>query len=84
MNNPPLHFKMDASPGADIGDCFDCACAVVRSSGLYAVVNFDFNGVFCGVRPCDVMNPEAKEIFVKRYQSQLGADVTYKICYANP
>lgn len=82
MNNPPLSLRLEASPGADIGDCFDHALDLARH--LNVVVNFDFNGVECGVRPCDFGAPRAKEVFVGNYHHEIATGSGLKICYANP
>lgn len=83
-DNPPLHLKMEPSLGSDIGDCYDHAAQIVQKIGC--VVNFDFNGVFCGVRPCDI-NPHldgVRELFVKTYHRAASSQSISKICYANP
>jgi len=69
-NNPPLHLKMEASPGSDIGDCFDHAAKIVRKVGC--VVNFDFNEVYCGVRPCDVSGKGRRDRFIANYRHELS------------
>lgn len=81
MNNPPLHLKMEPSPGSGIEDCYDQAAGIVRKLGC--VVNFDFNEVFCGVRPCDVRSPSSRAIFIANFHHELGKTSGCKICYAN-
>lgn len=74
---------MEPSPGSDIGDCFDHACSIVERLGC--VVNFDFNDVYCGVRPCDAEKPRdnTRTLFTLKYHEQLSSKSHYKICYAN-
>ncbi len=81
-DNPPLNLKMEPSPGSEIGDCFDHAARIVRK--IDCVVNFDFNGVFCGVRPCDVVDRTRKARFVEVYRNELSKPSGFKICFANP
>lgn len=81
MNIPPLSIHVKASPGFSIYNCFDHACDIVARTG--AVVSFDFNEVFCGVRPCD-LRPGAREIFVRNYFHESAKKSGCKICYANP
>ena len=81
MSNPPLSIHVVASPGSEIGDCFDHARSIVDKTG--AVVTFDFNGVHCGVRPCDD-TPWSKEIFVRNFHRETARKTDCKICYANP
>lgn len=71
---------LEPSPGSDIMDCYDQACDIVRR--LNVVVNFDFNEVRCGVRPCDAADLEAKPRFHSNYHRALSA-TGCKICYAN-
>lgn len=82
MNNPPLHLKMEPSPGSDITDCFDHALRLAIQ--LNVVVTFEFNEVHCGVRPCDYGEPDRREIFVRNFQHELSKTSGCKICYANP
>lgn len=82
MNNPPLQLRVTPSAGADIGECFDHALPIAHT--LNVVVIFDFNEVFCGVRPCDVGERDAREIFVRNYQREVVKKHGCKICYANP
>jgi hypothetical protein len=79
--NPPLHLKLEPSPGSDIGDCYDHAAQLVKKLGV--VVNFDFNEVFCGVRPCDVTGKGRRDRFLQVYQFEVGKKAGCKICYAN-
>jgi hypothetical protein len=81
VNNPPLSIRVEPSPGSDLGDCFDHACDIVARTG--AIVNFDFNEVHCGVRPCDI-RPGAREIFIRNFWHQATKSHGCKICYANP
>ncbi len=84
-DNPPLHLKMEPSPGSDISDCYDHAAKIVRKVGC--VVNFEFNEVFCGVRPADVFGEcceDSHDIFVRNYHRELAKKTGCKICYANP
>ncbi|HYB97543.1 MAG TPA: hypothetical protein VEC57_00220 [Candidatus Limnocylindrales bacterium] len=81
-NNPPLHLKLEPSPGAEIGDCYDHAAKIVRKVGC--VVNFDFNEVFCGVRPCDIRGKGRRARFIEVYHREMTKKAGCKICYANP
>lgn len=80
MSNPPLHLKMEPSPGSDIGDCFDQALQIAHH--IRCVVDFDFNEVFCGVRPSD--HEGLREVFVNNYHREMSRKFGCKICYANP
>lgn len=76
----PLHLNMEPTPGADIADCFDQALDLTRR--LDCTVNWSFNEVLCGVRPCD--DALDKEVFLRNYHRELVKTTGCKICYANP
>lgn len=80
--NPPLSLNMEPSPGSGIEDCFDQALRIARQ--IDAVVNFEFNEVSCGVRPCDYGEPSLRDIFIRNYHRELSKESGCKICYANP
>lgn len=83
--NTPLALRLEASPGSDIGDCFDQAALLV--SKLRCNVVFDFNEVSCGVRVSDVFDyrvEDSREIFVRNYRREQAKNIGCKICYANP
>jgi hypothetical protein len=83
--NTPLAFRLEPSPGSDIGDCYDQAAEIVRRLGSCVV--FEFNEVHCGVRPCDVRDwsrEDPRDVFLRNFQRELAKTSGCKICYANP
>jgi len=83
MNDYPLSLKVEGSAGSDIADCFDHALKIAVHVGIN--VTFDFNGVFCGVRPSDIQQPQSREWFLANFHRELSKHgKTIRICYANP
>lgn len=78
--NPPLSIHVNASPGSDIGDCFEHARSIVAKTG--AVVTFHFNEVFCGVRPCDT-EYWCRDVFIRNFRHESAKPTGCKICNAN-